>query len=131
MKQTSFACCAGVLIYVLYAAVQCTTLQQETNYDVYDSYNWARARWFLLKRLNLAPAQSNNSSAGTFWPLFSAAAISDVPGGSNRWRLAQDTSGQNLWPFYALFIKIQQPLFAVQTLHLPGPASNCPECCLS
>lgn len=85
---------AGLLVYIVYAVVQCVVLQPEPYYGVYDSDNWARARWFLLKRLGLAPGQSADTTPGAGFAMFNSTHISDVPGGANRWRLPQDTSGE-------------------------------------
>ena len=87
---------AGLLVYVVYTIIQCVVLQPEQYYSVYDSNNWARARWFLLKRLGLAQGQSSSFSLGADFAIFNSTHISNVPGGSNRWRLPQDTSGNVL-----------------------------------
>ena len=85
---------AGLLVYILYAVVQCMVLQPEPYYRVYDTDNWARARWFLLKRLRLAPDQSTEFTPGAGLAVFNSTHISNVPGGANRWRLPQDSSGE-------------------------------------
>jgi len=85
---------AGLLVYVAFAVLQCTVLQPEPYYGLYDSDNWARARWFLLKRLGLASGQSKGFTPGADFSIFNSTAISSVPGGPNTWRLPQDTSGQ-------------------------------------
>ena len=85
--------CAGLLVYVVFAVVQCALLQPEPYYGVYDSDNWAKARWFLLKRLGLDPGQPDDFIPGAGFAVFNSTHISSVPGGPNRWRLPQDTSG--------------------------------------
>lgn len=88
--------CAGLVVYVVYAVVQCVVLQPEPYYGVYDSDNWAKARWFLLKRLGLAPDQPQDFTPGAGFAIFNSTHISNVPGGAHRWRLPQDTSGATL-----------------------------------
>lgn len=82
-------------MYVAYAVLQCTILQPEPYYSVYDSDNWARARWFLLERLGLAPGQPRGFTPAADFAIFNSTAISSIPGGANRWRLPQDTSGKS------------------------------------
>ena len=96
MSPIDFAPPAGLLVYVVYAVVQCIVLQPEPYYSIYDSNNWARARYFLLKRLGLAPTQPSSFTPGADFAIFNSTAIWDVPGGPNRWRLPQDSSGQTL-----------------------------------
>lgn len=93
-SQLSCFLYAGLVIYIVYAVVQCVVLQPEPYYPVYDSDNWARARWFLLKRLGLAPDQPRDFTPGAGFAMFNSTHISNVPGGANRWRLPQDTSGE-------------------------------------
>ncbi|KAL0029268.1 hypothetical protein WJX79_006326 [Trebouxia sp. C0005] len=90
---TCAAMILSLLVYVAFAVLQCVVLQPEPYYSVYDSDNWAKARWFLLKRLGLAPGQSRGFMPGADFSIFNSTAISNVPGGYNRWRLPQDTSG--------------------------------------
>jgi len=94
MTDSGFVVAAGLLVYVAFAVLQCVVLQPEPYYSVYDSDNWAKARWFLLKRLGLAPGQSRRFTPGADFSIFNSTAISNVPGGYNRWRLLQDTSGK-------------------------------------
>jgi len=94
MTDSGFVVAAGLLVYVAFAVLQCVVLQPEPYYSVYDSDNWAKARWFLLKRLGLAPGQSRGFTPGADFSIFNSTAISNVPGGYNRWRLQQDTSGK-------------------------------------
>ena len=94
MTDSGFIVAAGLLVYVAFAVLQCVFLQPEPYYSVYDSDNWAKARWFLLKRLGLAPGQSRTFTPGADFSIFNSTAISNVPGGYNRWRLPQDTSGK-------------------------------------
>ena len=81
------------MIYVAYAILQCAVLQPEPYYSVYDSDGWAKARWFLLKRLGLASGQSHYFTPGSDYALFNSTTIAGNPGGANRWRLGQDSSG--------------------------------------
>ena len=94
MTDSGFVVAAGLLVYVAFAVLQCVVLQPEPYYSVYDSDNWAKARWFLLKRLGLAPGQSRRFTPGADFSNFNSTAISNVPGGCNIWRLPQDTSGK-------------------------------------
>ena len=94
MTDSGFVVAAGLLVYVAFAVLQCVVLQPEPYYSVYDSDNWAKACWFLLKRLGLAPGQSRRFTSGADFSIFNSTAISNVPGGYNRWRLPQDTSGK-------------------------------------
>ncbi|KAL3162410.1 hypothetical protein ABBQ32_010081 [Trebouxia sp. C0010 RCD-2024] len=91
----------GLLVYIVYAVVQCVVLQPEPYYGVYDCDNWARARWFLLKRLGLAPDQSADFTPDGF-AMFNSTHIPNVPGGANRWRLPQDTSGALIFVYKLL-----------------------------
>ncbi|KAL0047060.1 hypothetical protein WJX82_005420 [Trebouxia sp. C0006] len=90
---TCAAMISSLLVYVAFAVLQCVGLQPEPYYSIYDSDNWAKARWFLLKRLGLAPGQSRTFTPEADFSIFNSTAISNVPGGYNRWRLPQDTSG--------------------------------------
>lgn len=81
------------MLYVAYAILQCAVLQPEPYYSVYDSDNWAKARWFLLKRLGLASGQSRYFTPGSDYSVFNSTTIADNPGRANRWRLSQDSSG--------------------------------------
>ncbi len=94
MTDSGFIIAAGLLVYVAFAVLQCVGLQPEPYYSIYDSDNWAKARWFLLKRLGLAPGQSRTFTPEADFSIFNSTAISNVPGGYNRWRLPQDTSGK-------------------------------------
>lgn len=84
---------AGLVLYVAYAILQCAVLQPEPYYSVYDSSNWAKARWFLLKRLGLSAGQSRYFTPGSGYAIFNSTTIANNPGGPNRWRLSQDSSG--------------------------------------
>lgn len=80
-------------MYVAYAILQCAVLQPEPYYSIYDSDNWAKARWFLLKRLGLASGQSRYFSPGSDYAIFNSTTIAGNPGRPNRWLLGQDSSG--------------------------------------
>lgn len=80
-------------MYVAYAILQCAVLQPEPYYSIYDSDNWAKARWFLLKRLGLASGQSRYFSPGSDYAIFNSTTIAGNPGRANRWLLGQDSSG--------------------------------------
>ncbi|KAL0039208.1 hypothetical protein WJX77_011442 [Trebouxia sp. C0004] len=90
---TCAAMVSSLLVYITFAVLQCVVLQPEPYYSVYDSDNWAKARWFLLKHLGLAPGQSRGFTSGADFSIFNSTAISNEPGGYNRWRLPQNTSG--------------------------------------
>lgn len=90
----SCGCDAGILVYTAFAVLQCTVLRPEPYYGLYDTDNWAKARWFLLKRMAVAAQEPINSMPAPEFGIFNSTAISDSPGGPNRWRLSQDTSGK-------------------------------------
>lgn len=85
---------AGVLAYVVYAVLQTTTLHPETSYAVYDSDNWSKARWFLLKRQGHAVQEPINPISAAEFAVNGSKPISDSPAGPRRWRLSQDTFGE-------------------------------------
>lgn len=101
--------CAGLVLYVAYAILQCSILHPESTYSVYDSDNFAKARWFLLKRLKLAQGQSRTFSPGSDYSIFNSTMIANQPGGPNKWRLGQDPSGE-------LVLLDTQPLFLCHIL---------------
>ncbi|KAK9805176.1 hypothetical protein WJX72_003648 [[Myrmecia] bisecta] len=65
----------GLALYFAYAVLEGAKLSTATDFPVYDSDNYARARWLLLARA------ANSSSKIT------------EPGGPDRWRQPQDSSG--------------------------------------